>query len=94
MKRRYGERADSEQAQTRLDYELGVIEKMGFDAYFLIVWDLCRYAREQGIWYNARGSANGSIVAYTLDITLVDPIQQEPAFRTLPEPWPHLDARY
>jgi len=38
---------------------------MGFDTYFLIVWDLCKYAREQGIWYNARGSAAGSIVAYT-----------------------------
>ncbi len=48
---------------------------MGFDTYFLIVWDLCRYARDQGIWYNARGSAAGSIVAYTLDITLVDPIE-------------------
>ena len=80
LKRRYGERADSEQVRTRLDYELGIIQKMGFDAYFLIVWDLCRYAREQGIWYNARGSANGSIVAYTLDITLVDPIQQELLF--------------
>ena len=59
----------------RLEYELGVIHQMGFDTYFLIVWDLCRYAREQGIWYNARGSAAGSIVAYTLDITLVDPIE-------------------
>jgi len=47
----YGERADSEQVQTRLDYELGIIHKMGFDAYFLIVWDLCRYARQQDIWY-------------------------------------------
>ncbi|MCX6035877.1 MAG: DNA polymerase III subunit alpha, partial [Chloroflexi bacterium] len=56
------------------------------DAYFLIVWDLCRYAREQGIWYNARGSANGSIVAYTLDITLVDPIQQELLFERFLNP--------
>ena len=47
---------------------------MGFDTYFLIVWDLCRFAREQGIWYNARGSAAGSIAAYSLEITLVDPI--------------------
>jgi DNA polymerase-3 subunit alpha len=47
---------------------------MGFDAYFLIVWDLCRFARQQGIWYNARGSAAGSMVAYTLDITLVEPV--------------------
>jgi DNA-binding IscR family transcriptional regulator len=59
----------------RLNYELGIIHQMGFDTYFLIVWDLCRYAREQGIWYNARGSAAGSIVAYALDITLVDPIE-------------------
>jgi DNA polymerase-3 subunit alpha len=86
LKRRYGERADSEQVRTRLDYELGVIQKMGFDAYFLIVWDLCRYTREQGIWYNARGSANGSIVAYTLDITLVDPIQQNLLFERFLNP--------
>jgi DNA polymerase-3 subunit alpha len=86
LKRRYGERRDGEQAETRLDYELGVIEKMGFAAYFLIVWDLCRYARQQGIWYNARGSANGSIVAYTLDITLVDPIQQELLFERFLNP--------
>ncbi len=59
---------------------------MGFDAYFLIVWDLCRYAREQGIWYNARGSAAGSIVAYTLDITLVDPIQHELLFERFLNP--------
>ncbi len=85
-KQRYKERADSEQVQTRLEYELGVIHKMGFDAYFLIVWDLCRYARECGIWYNARGSAAGSIVAYVLDITLVDPIQQDLLFERFLNP--------
>ncbi len=85
-KRRYGERADSEEVQTRLDYELSVIHKMGFDAYFLIVWDLCRYSREQGIWYNARGSAAGSIVAYTLEITLVDPIRHELLFERFLNP--------
>ena len=47
---------------------------MGFDTYFLIVSDLCRFARQEGVWYNARGSAAGSMVAYTLDITLVEPI--------------------
>ncbi|MBP1701179.1 MAG: dnaE, partial [Chloroflexi bacterium] len=52
-----------------------VVHGMDFDAYFLIVWDLCRFARQQGIWYNARGSAAGSIIAYTLDITMVDPIE-------------------
>jgi DNA polymerase-3 subunit alpha len=84
--RRYAERADSEEVQTRLDYELGVIHKMGFDAYFLIVWDLCRFAHERGIWYNARGSANGSIVAYTLEITLVDPIRHELLFERFLNP--------
>jgi DNA polymerase-3 subunit alpha len=75
LQRRYGERSTQQVYRERLDYELGVIHDMGFDAYFLIVWDLCMYARDHGIWYNARGSAAGSIVAYTLDITLVDPIE-------------------
>ena len=76
LRRRYGEaRAREPLLRERLEYELGVIHEMGFDAYFLIVWDLCRYAREKGIWYNARGSAAGSMVAYTLDITLVEPVQ-------------------
>ncbi|MEE9216745.1 MAG: DNA polymerase III subunit alpha, partial [Anaerolineales bacterium] len=75
LERRYGPRANEPETRERLDYELGVIHEMGFDAYFLIVWDLCRFAAEQGIWYNARGSAAGSIVAYCLDITLVDPIE-------------------
>ena len=86
LKRRYEQRATSPEVRERLDYELGIIDKMGFSAYFLIVWDLCRYAREQGIWYNARGSANGSIVAYTLDITLVDPIQQDLLFERFLNP--------
>ncbi len=75
LERRYGTHKDDPQVRQRLDYELEIIHKMGFDTYFLIVWDLCRYAREQGIWYNARGSAAGSIVAYSLFITLVDPLQ-------------------
>ena len=73
---RYGPRANDQEVRERLEVELGIIHQMGFDTYFLIVWDLCQYAREQGIWYNARGSAAGSIVAYTLHITLVDPIEQ------------------
>ena len=74
LARRYGGRSDLDELSRRLTYELDVIHQMGFDTYFLIVWDLCRYAREQGIWYNARGSAAGSIAAYSLEITLVDPI--------------------
>jgi DNA polymerase III subunit alpha len=75
LKRRYGSRSDEPAVRERLEYELRIIHQMGFDTYFLIVWDLCRYANEQDIWYNARGSAAGSIVAYSLDITLVDPIE-------------------
>lgn len=75
LQQRYGTRAQNPAVRERLEYELSIIHRMGFDTYFLIVWDLCRYAREQNIWYNARGSAAGSIVAYSLDITLVDPIE-------------------
>ncbi|MFZ5859008.1 MAG: DNA polymerase III subunit alpha [Chloroflexota bacterium] len=84
--RRYGDRAASSQVQERLEYELGIIHTMGFDAYFLIVWDLCRYARETNIWYNARGSAAGSIVAYALDITLVDPLAHDLIFERFLNP--------
>jgi DNA polymerase-3 subunit alpha len=75
LRKRYGSSSDDPKLTERLDYELGIISQMGFDTYFLIVWDLVRYAQEQGIWYNARGSAAGSIVAYCLEITLVDPIE-------------------
>jgi DNA polymerase-3 subunit alpha len=77
LQRRYGNKASDPKIRQRLDYELRVIHDMGFDAYFLIVWDLCRHARENGIWYNARGSAAGSIVAYSLEITMVDPIEHD-----------------
>ncbi len=75
LQRRYGERAQSPEVRQRLEHELNIIHNMGFDAYFLIVWDLVRYAQERGIWYNARGSAAGSIVAYALGITSVDPLE-------------------
>ncbi len=72
---RYGSRANSPEIKERLEYELGIIHQMGFDAYFLIVWDLCKHSRELGIWYNVRGSGGGSMVAYCLDISLVDPLE-------------------
>jgi len=75
LEERMGEPAQSPEVQQRLDYELGVIHSMGFDEYFLIVWDLCRFAREKNIWYNARGSGAGSLVAYALNITSIDPIR-------------------
>jgi len=74
LRRRYGEQASRSEVQDRLDHELNIIHRMGFDTYFLIVWDLCRAAQERDIWYNARGSAAGSIVAYSLGITMVDPL--------------------
>jgi DNA polymerase-3 subunit alpha len=75
LRERYHDHADDPEVKERLEYELEVIHNMGFDAYFLIVWDLCRYARERNIWYEARGSAAGSIVGYVLRITLVEPLQ-------------------
>jgi DNA polymerase-3 subunit alpha len=75
IQKRYKEHADDTEVRRRVEYELGIIDSMGFNAYFLIVWDLCRYAREHNIWYEARGSAAGSIVGYVLDITLVEPIR-------------------
>jgi DNA polymerase III subunit alpha len=62
--------------EQRLSYELGVIKQMGYSGYFLIVWDFIRYARDQGIPVGpGRGSAAGSLVAYVLRITNVDPLK-------------------
>ena len=62
--------------QERLDYELGVMIKMGFPGYFLVVADLCSHAREVGIRVGpGRGSAAGSLVSYALGITALDPIK-------------------
>jgi DNA polymerase-3 subunit alpha len=70
---RYGS-DPGETVRQRLEYELGVIERMGYAGYFLIVADFTRFAREQGIMTTCRGSAPGSIVTYSLGITPVDPI--------------------
>ncbi len=86
LRRRYGDRADNPEIRQRLEHELAVIHQMGFDTYFLIVWDLCRAARERDIWYNARGSAGGSIVAYCLEITRVDPLTNHLIFERFLNP--------
>ena len=74
---RYGERATSDpELKRRLEYELGVLEKTGFVSYLLIVWDFIHFAKEKGIPVGpGRGSAAGSIVAYVLGITDIDPLQ-------------------
>ena len=75
--KRFGERADTDpELNTRLEYELGVIEKTGFVSYFLIVWDFINYAKEKGIPVGpGRGSAAGSLIAYVLAITDIDPLR-------------------
>jgi DNA polymerase-3 subunit alpha len=65
----------SPEIEARLQHELNLIHQMGFDTYFLIVWDLVRHARSQDIWWNVRGSVAGSIVAYALGITNLDPLR-------------------
>jgi DNA polymerase-3 subunit alpha len=77
---RYGDPVPSA-AQERLELELGVIEKMGFAAYFLIVWDFVKFAKDSGIAVGpGRGSAAGSIVSYALRITDVDPLEYDLLF--------------
>ena len=67
--------------QERLDKELSIIHQMGFDDYFLIVWDLLRFGRSQGYYMGmGRGSAVGSLVAYALDITGIDPVKHNLLF--------------
>ncbi|QSR85361.1 DNA polymerase III subunit alpha [Methylacidimicrobium sp. B4] len=74
LEARYG--SPSEELRRRLDYELGVIEKTGFVSYFLIVWDFIDHAKRRGIPVGpGRGSAAGSLVAYALGITDIDPIR-------------------
>ena len=86
LHRRYGDPPPAE-AIERLDYELGVIEEMGFPSYFLIVWDFVRYAKENGVAVGpGRGSAAGSIVAYSLGITDLDPLGNDLLFERFLNP--------
>lgn len=70
----------NETIQKRLEHELGVIEKMGLTDYFLIVWDFVNFAHKNGILTSGRGSGAGSLVAYTLGITNVDPLRYDLLF--------------
>ncbi|MCB0007784.1 MAG: DNA polymerase III subunit alpha, partial [Anaerolineales bacterium] len=123
LKWRYGDEraANSEELHNRLNHELNIIGTMGFDTYFLIVWDLCEFARRtrrwwddngallypgqsydewarNDIWWNTRGSAAGSIVAYTLGITSIDPLENQLIFERFLNPgrvsMPDIDLDY
>ncbi|MFC2046016.1 DNA polymerase III subunit alpha [Chloroflexota bacterium] len=98
LRRLYGDEFHSEQVQERIDFELDIIGKMGFDVYFLIVWDLCEFSRQEDIWWNVRGSAAGSIVAYGLGITNLDPLAHGLIFERFLNPgrvtMPDIDLDY
>ena len=86
LRGRYGDPVPTE-ARERAEFELGVIDRMGFGAYFLIVWDFVKYAKENGIAVGpGRGSAAGSIVAYSLQITDVDPLRYDLLFERFLNP--------
>lgn len=119
---RYGaERAAHDEAlQARLEHELNIIGRMGFETYFLIVWDLCEWAarsdrwweehqdpfpyasygewKANDIWWNVRGSGAGSVVAYTLGITSIDPLANGLIFERFLNPgrvsMPDIDLDY
>ena len=86
LRMRYGEPPPAA-ALERMEMELDVIDRMGFNAYFLIVWDFVRFAKENGIAVGpGRGSAAGSIVAYCLSITDVDPLRYDLLFERFLNP--------
>ncbi|MDX1468469.1 MAG: DNA polymerase III subunit alpha [Acidimicrobiia bacterium] len=99
---RYGSSPETE-VWERVEHELKIIEEMGFPAYFLIVWDLIRHARENGIRVGpGRGSAAGSIVSYCLNITDIDPLEYgliferflNPGRKSMPDIDMDFDERY
>jgi DNA polymerase-3 subunit alpha len=83
-KERYGK--VGKEVKDRIDRELEVIEGKGFSSYFLIVWDFCNYARQNGIPVGARGSAVGTVVGYCLGICDVDPIHYDLLFERFMDP--------
>src|SRR5918998_1318797 len=87
LARRYGGRAKSREVLSRLEFELETIGKMGYADYFLIVWDFVKYAKDRKIAVGpGRGSAAGSIVAYALEITDLDPLEYSLLFERFLNP--------
>jgi error-prone DNA polymerase len=96
--RRYGPKNDRglmERAKKQVEHELKLIGKLGFEGYFLIVWDIVQFAKRNGILVQGRGSAANSAVCYALEITAIDPVGMELLFeRFLSESrgeWPDID---
>ena len=86
VQRLYGDRADDSEVVERKERELKTIHAMGFDIYYLIVADLCNFARRSNIWWNVRGSGAGSLVAYAVGITGIDPLKNNLIFERFLNP--------
>ncbi|MGX5680495.1 error-prone DNA polymerase [Schumannella luteola] len=88
----------TDEVRARIERELDIIEEKGFPGYFLIVWDIVRFARERGILCQGRGSAASSVVCYLLEITAVDPIRYKLPFErfisTMREEEPDIDVDF
>ena len=85
MKRRFGTR--NKIAKDRVAKELKIINDLGFNAYFLITWDIIRYAKSRSFFYVGRGSGGNSIIAYCLEITDVDPLELDLYFERFLNPY-------
>jgi DNA polymerase III alpha subunit/intein/homing endonuclease len=86
LQRLYGARASDAEVQERKERELRIIHEMGFDVYYLIVADLCNFARSRNIWWNVRGSGAGSLVAYCIGVTGIDPLKNNLIFERFLNP--------
>ncbi|MFY9854609.1 MAG: DNA polymerase III subunit alpha [Terracidiphilus sp.] len=87
LEARGARRAAIHEYDARLEYEIGIIEQMSYSGYFLIVWDFIKYARDNGIPVGpGRGSGAGSLVAYSMGITNIDPLQNELLFERFLNP--------
>ncbi len=84
--RRYGPRAQARQAYAQIEHELGIIAQLTFPGYFLVVYDITRFCRENNILCQGRGSAANSAVCYALGVTAVDPIANELLFERFLSP--------
>ncbi len=85
MMYRYGQH--HEEALQRIEKELAIVAQLNFESYFLVTWDIIRYAQERGFFYVGRGSGANSIIAYCIKITDVDPIELDLYFERFLNPY-------